>query len=66
MKTEAKQTTKEDRDSQLLLLMADLKAQRKKKAKRNFTVTVKIPKGTEEDDTFKGTAGIARLHGSAR
>jgi hypothetical protein len=54
------------RDSQLLLLVADLKTQWKKKGKENFTVFVKTPNGTEEKDTLKDTAGKARLRGSAR
>jgi hypothetical protein len=44
--SEAKQSIKQGRDGQLLLLVADLKVQWEK-AKRNFTVSVKTPKGTE-------------------
>jgi hypothetical protein len=42
-----------------------LKSSGKRKAKRNFTVFVKTPKGTEEKATLKGTTGIARLRVSA-
>jgi hypothetical protein len=51
--------------SQLLLSVADLKAQGKKKAKKSFTVSVKTPKGTEDKATFKGTTGLARFGGFA-
>jgi hypothetical protein len=37
-----------------------------KKAKDNFTVFVKTPDGTKENDTLKDTIGMARLSGSAR
>jgi ribonuclease HI len=63
--SEAKQAIKEGRYNQLLLPVADLKKQWKKKAK-NFTVFVETPNGTEEKDTLKGTGGMARLRGSAR
>jgi hypothetical protein len=36
----------------------------KRKAKRNFTDSVKTPKGTEEKATSKGTTGMLRLRGS--
>jgi hypothetical protein len=57
---------KESRDRQLLLPVADLNAQWKRKAKRNFTVSVKTPKATEEEATLKSTTGMASLRGSAR
>jgi hypothetical protein len=34
-------------------------------AKKNFTVFVKTPNGTEEKDTLKGTTGQDRLRDSA-
>jgi hypothetical protein len=44
--SEAKQSIKKGRDSQLLLPAADLEVQRKKgKAKWSFTISVKTPKG---------------------
>jgi hypothetical protein len=63
---EAKQSIKKGRDSQLLLPVADLKAQWKRKAKRSFTVSVKIPKGTEGKAILKVTTGMACLHGSVK
>jgi hypothetical protein len=38
----------------------------KKKAKKNLTVLVKTPNGTEEKASLKGTTGMARVHGSVR
>jgi hypothetical protein len=38
----------------------------KRKAKKNFTIFVETPNGTEEKDTLKGTIAMAWLHGSAR
>jgi hypothetical protein len=43
-----------------------LKPSRKRKVKKNFTVFVKTPNGTEEKATLEGTTGMARLRGSAR
>jgi hypothetical protein len=43
-----------------------LKPTGKRKAKMNFTMFAKTPNGIEEEDTLKGTTGIARLRGSAR
>jgi hypothetical protein len=45
--SEAKQAIKEGSDSQLLLPVADLETQWKKATKKNFTVFVKTPNGTE-------------------
>jgi hypothetical protein len=44
--------------------VADLKTQWKKKHKKNFTIFVGTPNGTDEKVTLKGTIGMARLHGS--
>jgi hypothetical protein len=52
--------------STLLIPVADIKPQWKKRAKRSFTIYVETPKGTEEKATLKGTTGMARLRGSAR
>jgi hypothetical protein len=57
---------KEGRDGQLLLPVADLKTQWKKKAKKNFTVFVRTPNGTGEEITLRGTTGMAHLRGSVR
>jgi hypothetical protein len=45
-----------------------LKSSGKRKTKRNFTFSVKTPKGAEEKAALKGTSttGIALLRGSAR
>jgi hypothetical protein len=43
--SEAKQSIRGGRDSQLLLPAADLKAQWKKKARRSFTGSFKTPNG---------------------
>jgi hypothetical protein len=59
--TQRQSNQSEDRDSQLLLPVADLKAQWKKKGK-DFTVPAKTPKRTED----KGTTGMAHLCGSTR
>jgi hypothetical protein len=64
--SEAKKSIEEGRDSKLLLPVADLKAQWEKKENRSFKISVKIPKGTKEKATLKGTTGVARLRGSAR
>jgi hypothetical protein len=37
-----------------------------RKAKKNFTVSIKTPNRTEEKATLKGTTEMARLRGSAR
>jgi hypothetical protein len=46
--------------------VADLKSSGKRKAKKNFTVFVKTPNVTEENDTLKDTMGMARLRGLGR
>jgi hypothetical protein len=38
----------------------------KRKAKKNFTVSVKTPNGIKGKANLKGTTGMARLRGSAR
>jgi hypothetical protein len=38
----------------------------KREAKRNFTVSAKIPKGTEKKAALKCTSGMAHLHGLVR
>jgi hypothetical protein len=38
----------------------------KRKAKRSFTISVKISNGTENKANVKDTTGMARLHGSVR
>jgi hypothetical protein len=38
----------------------------RRKTKKNYTVSVKAPNGTGENDTLKDTVGMARLRGSAR
>jgi hypothetical protein len=43
-----------------------LKPSGKRKAEKNFTVSVKTSNGTEENATLKGTTGMACLRGSAR
>jgi hypothetical protein len=43
-----------------------LKPSGKRKAKKNFTVFVKIPNGTGESDILKNTIGMAQLCGSER
>jgi hypothetical protein len=63
---EAKQSIKECRGSQILLLVADLKAQWKQKGKEKLHVFVKTPKDAEEKAILEGTTGMARFHGSAR
>jgi hypothetical protein len=40
-----------------LTVPVTVKPSRKRKAKNNFTVLVKTPDGTEEEDTLKGTTG---------
>jgi hypothetical protein len=62
--SEAKQSIREGRDSQLLLPVSVLPSG-KRKAKRCITVSVKTQKG-QEKATLKGTTGIAHVHGSAR
>jgi hypothetical protein len=42
-----------------------LKPSGKIKSKKNFTVFVKTPNRTGENDTLKDTIRMARLHGSA-
>jgi hypothetical protein len=37
----------------------------KRTTKKNFTVVVKTPNGTEERDILKGNTGMDRLRGSA-
>jgi hypothetical protein len=64
--SEAKKSIKEGRDSQLLLPVRDLKAQRKKKGKEELHSFCQNTKWTEEKDTLKRTTGMARLRGSAR
>jgi hypothetical protein len=39
---------------------------KKKKAKRRFTVSVKVPKGTEEKAVLKGTTGMNHFCGSVK
>jgi hypothetical protein len=43
-----------------------LKPSGKIKAKRAFTISVKTPKRTKEEDTLKSTTGMAQRRGSAR
>jgi hypothetical protein len=43
-----------------------LKPSGKRKIKRNFTVSVKTPKGAEEKTTLKGTTGMTGLRDPAR
>jgi hypothetical protein len=45
--------------------MAYLKPSGKRETKRSFRVSVKTPKGTEEEASLKGTRGMARLRGFA-
>jgi hypothetical protein len=65
--SEAKQSIKEGRDSQLLLPVADLEAHLKKKRQiRTSQFLSKHQKEQGEKITLKGTTGTARLHGFAR
>jgi hypothetical protein len=64
--SEAKQSLKEGRNSQLLLPVAYLKAHWKKKAKRSFTLSIKTPKGTENKYTLKGITKMTHLRCSTR
>jgi hypothetical protein len=51
--SEAEQSIKECRDSQLLLSVVDPRIHWRRKAKWNFTVSVKTPKVTEEKAALK-------------
>jgi hypothetical protein len=64
--SEAKQSVKEGRDSQLLLQVADLKAQWKKKGKDELHNFCQNTKRDGEKTTLKATTRTAPLRGSAR
>jgi hypothetical protein len=53
-------------DSQLLLAVADLKAQWKKKGKEELHSFCETPNGAEAKATSKGTTGMNRVRGSAK
>jgi hypothetical protein len=64
--SEAKQSIKEGRDRQMLLLAADLKAQWEQKSREELHSLLKSPKGTEKEDILVGTTGMACSRGSVR
>jgi hypothetical protein len=63
--SEAKQATKEAEAVNYCYQLQILKRSGKRKRK-NFTIFVKTPSGTEEKAALKGTIRMARLRGSAR
>jgi hypothetical protein len=63
--SEAKQAIKEGGECQLLLPVAELKIQWRKKGKEGLHTFCKNTKRDREKATLKGTTGMARLRGSA-
>jgi hypothetical protein len=59
--SQAKQSIKEGRNSQVLLLVENQKVHWKKKTKRSFTISVKTPKGRKKKTTLKAITTMARL-----
>jgi hypothetical protein len=64
--SEAKQAIKEGRESQLLLPVADLRTNWKKKVKEELHSLCQNTKRDKEKNNLKGTTGMARLRVSSR